>query len=207
MFHSHTPPIHPLVRSQVWRRWQRGSVLSTALWAAEVLYCPRSDTMSNNDDIRYCHRCSYVFLKFILFAYSIIFWVSSVIVAEERALCLLHAGTLTGCVCVFLNWSCVCCSTPYEKKKHRCCYDEKRMKLFLTGRVQFCELQLWSDRCWTCGVTQCYSAGCDFDKRLCITVWPHPPLHTFTPVLPAWSTLGKHNQTSKRGTAYVLVFY
>ncbi|TKS69993.1 Tetraspanin-15 [Collichthys lucidus] len=30
--------------------------------------------MSNNDDIRYCHRCSYVFLKFILFAYSIIFW-------------------------------------------------------------------------------------------------------------------------------------
>lgn len=37
--HSHRPPIHPLVRSQVWWRWQRGSVLSTALWAAEV-NCP-----------------------------------------------------------------------------------------------------------------------------------------------------------------------
>ncbi|KAM4602649.1 tetraspanin-15 [Polymixia lowei] len=30
--------------------------------------------MSNNDEVRYCHRCSYVFLKFILFGYSIVFW-------------------------------------------------------------------------------------------------------------------------------------
>lgn len=30
--------------------------------------------MANNDDIRYCHRCSYVFLKFLLCFYAIIFW-------------------------------------------------------------------------------------------------------------------------------------
>ncbi|KAA8595519.1 tetraspanin-15 isoform X2 [Etheostoma spectabile] len=30
--------------------------------------------MSNNDDIRYCHRCSYIFLKLILFSYAIIWW-------------------------------------------------------------------------------------------------------------------------------------
>ncbi|CAL9701731.1 unnamed protein product [Knipowitschia caucasica] len=30
--------------------------------------------MSNNGDIRYCHRFSYVFLKFLLCFYSIIFW-------------------------------------------------------------------------------------------------------------------------------------
>ncbi|XP_071753208.1 tetraspanin-15 [Centroberyx gerrardi] len=30
--------------------------------------------MSNNDDVRYCHRCSYVFLKFILFGYAIVWW-------------------------------------------------------------------------------------------------------------------------------------
>ncbi|XP_035538146.1 tetraspanin-15 isoform X3 [Morone saxatilis] len=30
--------------------------------------------MSNNDEVRYCHSFSYCLLKFILFAYSIIFW-------------------------------------------------------------------------------------------------------------------------------------
>ncbi|XP_068430653.1 tetraspanin-15 isoform X1 [Clinocottus analis] len=30
--------------------------------------------MSDNDDVRYCHRCSYILLKLILFAYSIIWW-------------------------------------------------------------------------------------------------------------------------------------
>lgn len=30
--------------------------------------------MSNKEDIRYCHRCSYVFLKFLLCFYAIIFW-------------------------------------------------------------------------------------------------------------------------------------
>ncbi|KAM8762907.1 tetraspanin-15 isoform 2-T2 [Acanthopagrus schlegelii] len=30
--------------------------------------------MSNNEDVRYCHRFSYVLLKFLLFGYSIIFW-------------------------------------------------------------------------------------------------------------------------------------
>lgn len=30
--------------------------------------------MSSNDDIRYCHKCSYVFLKFTLFGYAIIWW-------------------------------------------------------------------------------------------------------------------------------------
>lgn len=35
--------------------------------------------MSHNDDVRYCQRFSYVFLKFILFFYAIIFWVSCVL--------------------------------------------------------------------------------------------------------------------------------
>lgn len=30
--------------------------------------------MSNNGDVRYCHKCSYIFLKFILFSYAIIWW-------------------------------------------------------------------------------------------------------------------------------------
>ncbi|XP_056878132.1 tetraspanin-15 [Takifugu flavidus] len=30
--------------------------------------------MSNNGDIRYCHKFSYVFLKFLLFFYAIVFW-------------------------------------------------------------------------------------------------------------------------------------
>ncbi|KAM9861090.1 tetraspanin-15 [Aulostomus maculatus] len=30
--------------------------------------------MSGNDEIRYCHRCSYLFLKFILFSYAIVWW-------------------------------------------------------------------------------------------------------------------------------------
>ncbi|XP_030271206.1 tetraspanin-15 [Sparus aurata] len=30
--------------------------------------------MSNNEEVRYCHRFSYILLKFLLFAYSIIFW-------------------------------------------------------------------------------------------------------------------------------------
>ncbi|XP_068614163.1 tetraspanin-15-like [Brachionichthys hirsutus] len=30
--------------------------------------------MSNNDDIRYCHKFSYVLLKFLLFFYAIVFW-------------------------------------------------------------------------------------------------------------------------------------
>uniref|UniRef100_A0A8C6WZ90 Tetraspanin-15 n=1 Tax=Neogobius melanostomus TaxID=47308 RepID=A0A8C6WZ90_9GOBI len=30
--------------------------------------------MSNNGDIRYCHKCSYVFLKFLLCFYCFIFW-------------------------------------------------------------------------------------------------------------------------------------
>ncbi|XP_029316402.1 tetraspanin-15 [Cottoperca gobio] len=30
--------------------------------------------MSSNDDIRYCHRCSYILLKFTLFAYAIVWW-------------------------------------------------------------------------------------------------------------------------------------
>ncbi|KAM3625556.1 uncharacterized protein V6R79_014004 [Siganus canaliculatus] len=30
--------------------------------------------MSNNEDVRYCQRFSYIFLKFLLFSYSIIFW-------------------------------------------------------------------------------------------------------------------------------------
>ncbi|XP_028298881.1 tetraspanin-15 isoform X2 [Gouania willdenowi] len=30
--------------------------------------------MSNSTDTRYCHRCSYVFLKFTLFGYAIIWW-------------------------------------------------------------------------------------------------------------------------------------
>lgn len=34
------------------------------------------NTMSNNGDIRYCHKFSYVFLKFLLFFYAIVFWVS-----------------------------------------------------------------------------------------------------------------------------------
>ncbi|XP_037608610.1 tetraspanin-15 [Sebastes umbrosus] len=30
--------------------------------------------MSRHDETRYCHRCSYIFLKFLLFAYGIIWW-------------------------------------------------------------------------------------------------------------------------------------
>ncbi|XP_068173691.1 tetraspanin-15 [Antennarius striatus] len=30
--------------------------------------------MSNNDDVRYCHKFSYILLKFILFFYAIVFW-------------------------------------------------------------------------------------------------------------------------------------
>ncbi|CAK6964041.1 tetraspanin-15 [Scomber scombrus] len=30
--------------------------------------------MSNSDEIRYCQRCSYVFLKFVLFSYAIVWW-------------------------------------------------------------------------------------------------------------------------------------
>lgn len=41
--------------------------------------CPQqsdTNTMSNQDEIRYCHRFSYVFLKFLLFFYAIVWWVS-----------------------------------------------------------------------------------------------------------------------------------
>ena len=34
--------------------------------------------MSDSGEIRYCQRFSYVFLKFILFAYAIGWWVSKV---------------------------------------------------------------------------------------------------------------------------------
>ena len=47
--------------------------------------------MSNNDGTRYCQRFSYAFLKFTLFSYAIVWWVSNVPVIvcdEERALCL-----------------------------------------------------------------------------------------------------------------------
>ncbi|XP_056268472.1 tetraspanin-15 isoform X1 [Pseudoliparis swirei] len=30
--------------------------------------------MSDDEDVRYCHRCSYIFLKFTLFGYAIIWW-------------------------------------------------------------------------------------------------------------------------------------
>lgn len=36
--------------------------------------CPQSDTMSSDGDIRYCHRCSYIFLKFLLCFYAIGWW-------------------------------------------------------------------------------------------------------------------------------------
>uniref|UniRef100_A0A3Q3EVS3 Tetraspanin-15 n=1 Tax=Labrus bergylta TaxID=56723 RepID=A0A3Q3EVS3_9LABR len=36
--------------------------------------CPQSDTMTDTGDIRYCHRFSYLVLKFTLFAYAIGWW-------------------------------------------------------------------------------------------------------------------------------------
>ena len=50
--------------------------------------------MSNNDGIRYCHRCSYIFLKFILFVYAIVFWVSATVVVAraDRAAGFVRAG-------------------------------------------------------------------------------------------------------------------
>ncbi|GAA6220123.1 tetraspanin-15 isoform X1 [Lates japonicus] len=30
--------------------------------------------MSNDSEIRYCHRCSYIILKFILFSYAVVWW-------------------------------------------------------------------------------------------------------------------------------------
>lgn len=58
----------------------------------------RLNTMSNNDDIRYCHRFSYVFLKFLLFFYSIVFWVSWAVSIGRSAACV---GL---CVAMFMGW-------------------------------------------------------------------------------------------------------
>lgn len=65
---------------------QRGSALEAATAATAALgsargkkNCPQqsdTNTMSNQDEIRYCHRFSYVFLKFLLFFYAIVWWVS-----------------------------------------------------------------------------------------------------------------------------------
>eukprot|EP00064_Thunnus_orientalis_P004858 superscaffoldBa00000459_g4871 len=55
--------------------------------------------MSNNDSTRYCQRFSYAFLKFTLFVYAIVWWVSNVPVTvcdEERALCLYSCPRWTG---------------------------------------------------------------------------------------------------------------
>ena len=55
------------------RKWP-----STAAQGAAEETRPRPGTMSDSGEIRYCQRFSYVFLKFILFAYAIGWWVSKV---------------------------------------------------------------------------------------------------------------------------------
>lgn len=54
--------------------------------------------MSGNDGVRYCQRFSYVFLKFLLFFYSIVFWVSWSVSAGQPA-----AGR--GSLCGHVLWA------------------------------------------------------------------------------------------------------
>lgn len=86
---------HPRAGSQVWWRSQCGSSLSVQ--TEPEVNSRRLNTMANNDDIRYCHRFSYVFLKFLLFFYSIVFWVSWTVSVGQSAAC---RGGL--CVAMFL---------------------------------------------------------------------------------------------------------
>lgn len=63
-------------------------------WAATArAWSQQINTMSGNDEVRYCHRFSYVFLKFLLFFYSIVFWVSWSVSVGQPAAC---RGSLCG---------------------------------------------------------------------------------------------------------------
>lgn len=57
--------------------------------------------MSGDDEVRYCHRFSYVFLKFILFFYAIIFWVSYAFCFPSKK----RRVLLLGCVFFFNSGS------------------------------------------------------------------------------------------------------
>lgn len=63
---------------QVWQRCQRGSelLLSTERKDAEKCSDLLGETMSDNSGSRYCKSFSYTLLKFFLFSYACVFWVS-----------------------------------------------------------------------------------------------------------------------------------
>lgn len=95
---------HPRAGSQVWWRSQCGSALSVQ--PEPEVNSRRLNTMANNDDIRYCHRFSYVFLKFLLFFYSIVFWVSWTVSVGQSAACRLGGLSVAMFLWCWRQWTC-----------------------------------------------------------------------------------------------------
>lgn len=134
---SANEPTTALRELQVWRS-RCGSAVSTSGQGVARVARPESDTMANSEDIRYCQKCSYVFLKFTLCFYSVGWWVSS-------AACL----SVYGCrVCLW--WDSI--RSHRHKYGKPCCRERNR------GRVESKRL---SDKS---ALTR-FSAGSSLNRR------------------------------------------
>lgn len=88
--------------------------------------------MSGNDDIRYCHKFSYVFLKFTLFFYAIVFWVSNVIITAHLefsvlSICPYFTGSNGWTRCVWLTAGAVCVVQLHRTTMARCCSSKGKV--------------------------------------------------------------------------------
>lgn len=164
---------HPRAGSQVWWRSQCGSLLSVQ--PEPEVNSRRLNTMANNDDIRYCQRFSYVFLKFLLFFYSIVFWVSWTVSVGQSAAC-------RGCLCVAMFlWAgdsgrvgraggLPDRNEMFGSSKHAGSSQYIAKSEDFIPSPNFYDSQRWSDRC--CHLWR--------SEMFVLTTWPHPSLLTFT---------------------------
>lgn len=160
---------HPRAGSQVWWRSQCGSSLSVQ--PEPEVNSRRLNTMGNNDDIRYCHRFSYVFLKFLLFFYSIVFWVSWTVSVGQSA-------GVSLCGHVFMGWRQLTCwegggsRQKWDVRLQKTCWEHSGngQRRGFHSLTQFYDSQRWSDRC--CHLWR--------SEMFVLTTWPHPSLLTFT---------------------------